>query len=121
MPSHIFVRLGLWDETIASNWKSYRAGSEYAKAAGLPSGTPEELHALDYAVYAYLQRGEDSAARAAVAVADRRDHVQCPRDHRVVQPDRDGGEDPARAGRLGGGLSLPGGPRLAGPDRLRAG
>ncbi|MGH7514927.1 MAG: hypothetical protein ACREOQ_18635, partial [Gemmatimonadales bacterium] len=71
MPSHIFVRLGLWDETIASNWKSYRAGSEYAKAAGLPNGTPEELHALDYAVYGYLQRGEDSAARAAVAVADR--------------------------------------------------
>jgi hypothetical protein len=71
MPSHIFVRLGLWDETIASNWKSYRAGSEYAKAAGLAGGTPEELHALDYAVYAYLQRGEDSAARAAVAVADR--------------------------------------------------
>jgi tetratricopeptide (TPR) repeat protein len=71
MPSHIFVRLGLWDETVASNWKSYRAGSEYAKAAGLPSGTPEELHALDYAVYGYLQRGEDSAARAAVAVGDR--------------------------------------------------
>jgi hypothetical protein len=71
MPSHIFVRLGLWDETIASNWKSYRAGSAYAKAAGLTGGTPEELHALDYAVYGYLQRGEDSAARAAVAVAGR--------------------------------------------------
>ena len=71
MPSHIFVRLGLWDETIASNWKSYRAGSEYAKAAGLPSGAPEELHALDYAVYGYLQRGQDSAARAAVAVGER--------------------------------------------------
>jgi hypothetical protein len=71
MPSHIFVRLGLWDETIASNWKSYQAGSAYAKAAGLTGGTPEELHALDYAVYGYLQRGEDSAARAAVAVAGR--------------------------------------------------
>jgi hypothetical protein len=71
MPSHIFVRLGLWDETVASNWKSYRAGSEYAKAAGLPSGTPEELHALDYAVYGYLQRGQDSAARAAVDVGER--------------------------------------------------
>ncbi len=67
MPSHIFVRLGLWDETIAANWRSYRAGSTYAKSIGLPGGTPEELHALDYAVYAYLQRGEDSAARAAVA------------------------------------------------------
>jgi hypothetical protein len=65
MPSHIFVRLGLWNETIASNWKSYRAGEGYAKATGKP-GAPEELHALDYAVYGYLQRGQDSAARAAV-------------------------------------------------------
>src|SRR5215207_6136438 len=69
MPSHIFVRLGLWNETIASNWKSYRAGADYAKAMGQP-GAPEELHALDYAVYGYLQRGQDSAARAAVAEAD---------------------------------------------------
>jgi tetratricopeptide (TPR) repeat protein len=66
MPSHIFVRLGLWNETIASNRKSYRAGADYAKAMGQP-GAPEELHALDYAVYGYLQRGQDSAARAAVA------------------------------------------------------
>ena len=65
MPSHIFVRLGLWNETIASNWKSYRAGADYAQAMGQP-GAPEELHALDYAVYGYLQRGQDSAARAAV-------------------------------------------------------
>ncbi|HET6577768.1 MAG TPA: hypothetical protein VFG66_05565, partial [Gemmatimonadales bacterium] len=50
-----------------SNWKSYRAGSEYARAAGL-TGAPEELHALDYAVYGYLQRGQDSAARAVVAL-----------------------------------------------------
>lgn len=70
MPSHIFVRLGLWDETVASNWHSYRAGADYAKATGL-TGTPEELHALDYAVYGYLQRGQDSAARAAVAVGER--------------------------------------------------
>ena len=67
MPSHTFVRLGLWDETIASNRRAYQAGADYARAAGLPAGTPEELHAMDYAVYAYLQRGEDSAARAAAA------------------------------------------------------
>jgi hypothetical protein len=68
MPSHIFVRLGLWNETIASNRKSYRASESYAKAMGKP-GAPEELHALDYAVYGYLQEGRDSAARAAVAQA----------------------------------------------------
>jgi hypothetical protein len=71
MPSHIFVRLGLWDETVASNWKSYQAGMVYAEAAGLPGATPHELHALDYAVYGYLQRGQDSAARAAVAESER--------------------------------------------------
>ena len=64
MPSHIFVRLGLWNETIASNWRSYQAGYTYAKAMGL-AGTMEEFHAMDYAVYGYLQRGQDSAARAA--------------------------------------------------------
>ncbi|HEX5576229.1 MAG TPA: tetratricopeptide repeat protein [Gemmatimonadales bacterium] len=68
MPSHIFVRLGLWNETIASNWKSYQAGESYARAMNKP-GAPEELHALDYAVYGYLQEGRDSAARAAVAEA----------------------------------------------------
>lgn len=68
MPSHIFVRLGLWDETVAANLRSYRAAAEYARSAGLAGGTADELHALDYAVYAYLQRGRDSAARAAVAL-----------------------------------------------------
>jgi hypothetical protein len=71
MPSHIFVRLGLWDETVASNWQSYRAGMSFVRTAGLSHTGPEELHALDYAVYGYLQRGQDSAARAAVKVAER--------------------------------------------------
>ena len=69
MPSHIFVRLGLWDETVASNWASYRAGSDYAKSVGAPEVPPEALHALDYAVYGYLQRGEDAAADSAIRVA----------------------------------------------------
>jgi len=67
MPSHIFVRLGLWDETVASNWRSYKAGIAHARAVGTGGATSEELHALDYAVYGYLQRGQDSAARSAVA------------------------------------------------------
>jgi hypothetical protein len=71
MPSHIFVRLGLWQETAASNWASYRAGTEYARSAGLPEVQPEALHALDYAVYSYLQRGQDSAANAALGIARR--------------------------------------------------
>ncbi|HEY3011307.1 MAG TPA: hypothetical protein VGJ36_01075, partial [Gemmatimonadales bacterium] len=74
MPSHIFVRLGLWDETVASNWRSYRASAAYAASRAMPSTGEElhaQLHALDYAVYAYLQEGRDSAARAAVATGQR--------------------------------------------------
>jgi hypothetical protein len=70
MPSHIFVRLGMWDETIASNWKSYEAGVAYAKAQGLPGVNYHEFHALDYAVYGYLQRGMDREARRTVALAE---------------------------------------------------
>ncbi len=67
MPSHIFVRLGLWDETVASNRRSFEAGMAHARAAGSPGATGQELHSLDYAVYGHLQRGHDSAAREAVA------------------------------------------------------
>jgi hypothetical protein len=66
MPSHIFIRLGYWEENIASNREAYRAGISHAKAKGVPPAG-EQLHALDYAVYGYLQRGQDSAARASVA------------------------------------------------------
>jgi hypothetical protein len=68
MPSHIFVRLGYWNETVGSNREAFRAGMANAKARGTPPAG-EQLHALDYAVYAYLQRGQDSAARATVARA----------------------------------------------------
>ncbi len=67
MPSHIFVRLGLWDETIAANQRSLDAGLAYARARRLGGVAPEQFHALDYMVYGYLQQGRDSAARRTVA------------------------------------------------------
>lgn len=68
MPSHIFVRLGLWPETIASNLDS--AASAKALAARFPaSAIFDALHALDYLAYAYLQQGRESAARAVLAEA----------------------------------------------------
>lgn len=67
MPSHIFIRLGLWDETIASNRKSYDAGIQYVKDQQLTGAWYHEFHALDYMTYGYLQKGQDSAARAIVA------------------------------------------------------
>ena len=60
MPSHIFTRLGLWDESIASN--------EAARVAAHEQGdTGEELHAMDYLTYAYLQRGRDADAQQVVS------------------------------------------------------
>jgi hypothetical protein len=64
MPSHIFVRLGLWDEAIASNRGSYDAGAQYAEAQGREGLGAHEFHAMDYMVYGYLQTGRDSAATA---------------------------------------------------------
>ena len=55
MPSHIFTRLGLWDDSIASNLAA-------REAAHQQNTMGEELHAMDYLVYAYLQSGRDSAA-----------------------------------------------------------
>lgn len=64
MPSHIFIRLGLWQEAIDSNLASEAAAKTKMK------GSPEErLHALDYLTYAYLQQGEDRKAEAIVKEA----------------------------------------------------
>ena len=57
MPSHIFTRLGLWQESIDSNIASARA----AQKAGMPG---EQLHASDYLEYAYLQTGQDQQAKS---------------------------------------------------------
>jgi tetratricopeptide (TPR) repeat protein len=63
MPSHIFTRLGLWDECIHSNLASVSSAQCYAEAAGIKGHWDEELHGLDYLVYAYLQRGENQLAK----------------------------------------------------------
>jgi len=55
MPSHIFTRLGLWEDSINSNL----AARTSARQQG---DTGEELHAMDYLVYAYLQAGRDQDA-----------------------------------------------------------
>jgi tetratricopeptide (TPR) repeat protein len=61
MPSHIFVRLGLWPESIASNLDS--AGSAIKNRTLFPVASSfDELHALDYLEYAYLQTGQDALA-----------------------------------------------------------
>jgi hypothetical protein len=64
MPSHIFTRLGLWQESIDSNRASATAGKAYYAKLGKDTVWDQTLHALDYVVYAYLQTGQDKQARA---------------------------------------------------------
>ena len=61
MPSHIFTRLGMWEESIASNLKSEAAARALVKSEGFDGGSNEQLHAMDYLMYAYLQSGQDDA------------------------------------------------------------
>lgn len=66
MPSHIFTRLGYWDEDIRSNRQSVAAAQCYAEQAGISGHWDEELHGLDYIVYAYLQKGNNTLAQEQV-------------------------------------------------------
>jgi tetratricopeptide (TPR) repeat protein len=59
MPSHIFTRVGAWQESAATNLRS----REVAKAGNEPD---EAYHASDYMVYAYLQLARDAEARRAI-------------------------------------------------------
>lgn len=59
MPSHIFTRVGYWKESIASNVES-------ARVANADKEGHDQLHAMDYLVYAYLQLGQDKNAAAVI-------------------------------------------------------
>jgi tetratricopeptide (TPR) repeat protein len=69
MPSHIFVRLGMWGDAIDSNNASADSAQNYVKEQHLEGMSFEELHALDYLVYSYLQTGQEAKAKQVV------DHV----------------------------------------------
>jgi len=64
MPSHIFTRIGAWEDSAATNVKS-----EQTARAG--SSIDEILHAVDYQVYAYLQLARDTDAKNAIERAGR--------------------------------------------------
>src|SRR2546430_16566369 len=55
MPSHIYTRLGLWEESISSNVAAVTAARKHGDRG-------DEFHALDYLVYAYLQLGRNDEA-----------------------------------------------------------
>ena len=83
MPSHTFTRVGNWHESIDANI----ASGEVARRDG---STAEELHALDYRAYAYLQTGQDGAARELV--------VSLPEVKTRFDPDAIGSAAPGSAG-----------------------
>jgi hypothetical protein len=56
MPSHTFTRLGYWEDSIATNIKS-------GEIARREKSVAEELHTMDYRIYAYLQTAQDQQAR----------------------------------------------------------
>src|SRR3989440_6445522 len=66
MPSHIFTRLGMWDESIAANRASAEASRAYAAMRHRDATEAEELHALDYMAYSYLQEARDTEAKKIV-------------------------------------------------------
>ncbi|HET7114264.1 MAG TPA: hypothetical protein VFI57_11510, partial [Pyrinomonadaceae bacterium] len=62
MPSHIFTRLGLWPEAINSNLDAHSAAKAFAVRNHMSGAWDEQLHAMDYLAYAYLQRAQDKHA-----------------------------------------------------------
>jgi tetratricopeptide (TPR) repeat protein len=69
MPSHIFTRLGMWNESIAANQASAEASRAYAAMRNRDATEAEELHALDYMAYSYLQNAQDAEAKKIVDLA----------------------------------------------------
>ncbi len=68
MPSHIFVRLGLWQDAIQSN---IAANASAARAAELHKAEAHyQTHAMDYLNYSYVQSGQEAKAREVIANMD---------------------------------------------------
>ena len=57
----------MWDESIASNLKSAASARDLVKKKGFDGASREELHAMDYLAYAYLQIGQEAGAQRVLA------------------------------------------------------
>ncbi|MGH7277359.1 MAG: hypothetical protein ACREJG_01580 [Candidatus Rokuibacteriota bacterium] len=75
MPSHIFTRLGHWQESIETNRSSAEAARNELRAKNLEAGSYNALHAMDYIVYAALQLAKDRDARAVLDEVRRIDKI----------------------------------------------
>jgi len=78
MPSHIFTRLGLWQEAIKSNLDAHAAARVFAVRNNLTGAWDEQLHAMDYLTYAYLQRAQDKHAAGVLEELNKIQKVEPP-------------------------------------------
>jgi tetratricopeptide (TPR) repeat protein len=62
MPSHVFIRMGLWQEAIRSNLDAEASAKAFARRHKMAGAWDEQLHAMDYLAYAYLQSAQDKLA-----------------------------------------------------------
>jgi tetratricopeptide (TPR) repeat protein len=69
MPSHIYSMVGMWEESVVSNWRSVAVANEYAAKAKLDGTLGGVPHAYDFMSYAYLQMGQDVKARSLIQEA----------------------------------------------------
>jgi tetratricopeptide (TPR) repeat protein len=66
MPSHIYSMVGMWEESVMSNWRSVAVANDYAARAKLDGTLGGVPHAYDFMAYAYLQLGQDLKARGLI-------------------------------------------------------
>ena len=64
MPSHLFTRVGSWEESIQSNRRSAEVAAAAEAASRNGEARDQRLHAMDYLEYAYLQSGQVDKAKA---------------------------------------------------------
>jgi len=62
MPSHIFIRLGKWQEAAQSNLAAYNAAQNYARENASLAVWDQQMHFMDYLIYSYLQTGQTGKA-----------------------------------------------------------
>lgn len=86
MPSHIFTRLGLWEESIESNVDSRESARCYSQEMGLEGLHGGAIHAMDYLVYAYLQRGDNARAREQHELLTSQHNPEAMNGHGAVYP-----------------------------------
>ena len=64
MPSHIFTRLGMWPDSVQSNLASAAAAKQEVAKVQPGAASKDQLHAMDYLMYAYLQGAQDDQAKS---------------------------------------------------------